>query len=215
MTQIMRVSITGAMPSGEVWSVNPTFTLPGDGAGITFEDLEQLVTDINALVVPAGLTALMTSGVTVGGCRVEQRTLGGSLIAAAEGPRTTATTGTSSAPHPFQSAVVCSLRTTTPGGRGRGRLYWAATGAPLSSTTLRMSAATVSAALNGFSSLLAAINAEINAYDAAAALCVWSRVSNAAHNVTRIQVGDVLDVQRRRRDTLAESYQTASYAPLP
>lgn len=215
MVQVLRVSLTGTMPGGEVWSINPTWSLPGDGAGITFEDLEQLVTDINLLPSHAGLTALMTSGVTISGCRVEQRTLVGGLVAAAEGPRPVPIAGTSSTPHPYQTAMVCSLRTSTPGGHGRGRLYWPATGAPLSSTTLRPAAATVLNALNGFVSLLADITAEIQAYDAAARPVVWSRTTNALHQITRLQVGDVLDVQRRRRDTLSESYQTAPVVVLP
>jgi len=42
-------------------------------------------------------------------------------------------------------------------------------------------------------------------------LCVWSRASSAAIPVTSIRGGDVLDVQRRRRDALTENYQSVAY----
>jgi hypothetical protein len=38
-------------------------------------------------------------------------------------------------------------------------------------------------------------------------LAVWSRVGSQLNEVNALQVGDVLDTQRRRRDTLVETYQ--------
>jgi hypothetical protein len=42
-------------------------------------------------------------------------------------------------------------------------------------------------------------------------LSVWSRTTPELYTVTSIQAGDVLDVQRRRRDQTIESYQSLTY----
>ena len=42
-------------------------------------------------------------------------------------------------------------------------------------------------------------------------LVVWSRTLGLATAVNRISAGDIPDVQRRRRDALAESVVTAAY----
>jgi hypothetical protein len=41
-------------------------------------------------------------------------------------------------------------------------------------------------------------------------LSVRSTTSHATHHVNRIQIGNVIDTQRRRRDTLIEAYATAA-----
>jgi hypothetical protein len=59
---------------------------------------------------------------------------------------------------------------------------------------------------------LSSVNGAITATVPGGELVVWSRKSGVAlFNVTSIQMGDVLDTQRRRRDTLIESYQSVSY----
>jgi hypothetical protein len=40
---------------------------------------------------------------------------------------------------------------------------------------------------------------------------VWSRTNQGFANVTSLQVGDIVDIQRRRRDDLVESYQATSF----
>ena len=42
-------------------------------------------------------------------------------------------------------------------------------------------------------------------------LAVRSRVASTTPHVTRLQVGNVVDTQRRRRDKLVESYQNLAY----
>jgi len=42
-------------------------------------------------------------------------------------------------------------------------------------------------------------------------LTVWSRKTANFHDVNSLQVGNVLDTQRRRRDTLIEAYTAVTY----
>ena len=212
MADLLRVSIIGAMPSGEEWSINPVWSIGGDfGAPVSASQAKTIADAIALITVPAGLTAQMTSGVNVQGCRVEARDVNGILEAQAEGIKGTPTPGTSSAPKSFQSAWVVSLRTATAGASGRGRLYWPATGSPISSSTLRPTSADVTAFLTGAKSYLTAIEAAIDVTLDGVSLAVWSRTRNDLFRVTSIQAGDVLDVQRRRRDQLIESYTTLAY----
>lgn len=213
MATIIRVSIMGAMPSGEVWSVNPVYRL-GSGLGTTVSaaQCQTIATAIAARVVPTGLMNALSTSTTVTGCRVEAREMDGSLNAQAEAVKATPTAGNGgTTAHPYQTAIVASLRTSTVGARGRGRLYWPATGMLLTVATLRVSAANVSSILSGMKTYLSGISTDIDTTLGGNTLGVWSRASADTHAVTSIQMGDVLDVQRRRRDQLIESYSSVTY----
>ena len=58
---------------------------------------------------------------------------------------------------------------------------------------------------------LAAIETAIEASLGGASLAVWSRTNASLSAVQTLQVGDVADVQRRRRDALIESYTSLAY----
>jgi len=58
---------------------------------------------------------------------------------------------------------------------------------------------------------LSAIEAAIEVTLTGVALSVWSRKLSALRTVTSLQAGDVLDVQRRRRDALIENYASVAY----
>lgn len=115
-----------------------------------------------------------------------------------------------------QDAVVLSLRTSTPGARGRGRLYWPAQGASLSSV-FQMTTPTPANTAGGAKTWLQAINSAMDGvYIAQAsalrvALSVRSVTDHVCRDVTSIQVGSILDTQRRRRDALPETYSTVTY----
>lgn len=215
MADYVRVSIQGSMPGSEKWSINPVYSLPGGAGGITQTELNTLLEAINDLVVPTNIRVAMNANTAVTGARLEVRNTSGALLMVAEGLRDATQSGTGSLAHPYQTSIVCSLRTNTPGGRGRGRLYWPATGQAISGTTLRIADTNQATLLDGFTSYLAAINAEVQAFDAESWLSVYSPTNNALSQVLRLQVGDVVDTQRRRRDALPESYVTGNYAPLP
>lgn len=210
-TSVIRVSILGQMPGGEQWSVNPTFFCLDEPADITTAEANTMAIAIDGITVPTGLRALMSSGTTVSGARVEARDRDGTLRALGEHTRTSPVAGNGVSPHPYQTTAVCSLRSGFPGGRGRGRLYWPATGVGNMTAQLRLAGTEHSGALTGFQTYLKAIQDAIAVSAGPVELAVWSRAGSAFHTVTELRVGDVLDTQRRRRDTLTESYLAASY----
>jgi hypothetical protein len=153
----------------------------------------------------------MAPGTTVAGYRVEARDVTGTLESQAEFVRPTASNGTSAIIHPFQTAWVISLRTFGVGARYRGRLYWPATGQALGASDYRVSAANAGAFLAGAKTYLSAMEAVIKATLPDANLTVWSRQYAQFRDISSLQVGNVLDTQRRRRDTLIEAYSSTSY----
>jgi len=97
------------------------------------------------------------------------------------------------------------------GASGRGRLYIPATGFAVSPSNLRPLPANVTTALTGTKQYLTALSAAVTANVTDTILAVWSRKLATTLGVTRIQMGDVLDTQRRRRDSLIENYQEQAW----
>lgn len=214
MADLIRVSLVGGMPSGEEWSVNPVFAVGGDfGEEISSSQAQQIAQGIAQLAFPSDLRNCMTPQTTFVGARVEARSVTGALESLGEYALGTATAGQATVGHTFQVSLVSSLRTTTAGASGRGRLYWPATGIPVTLTTLRPSAAFIGAVTTSVAAYLRSIaNAAEVVLSGGVTPVVWSRKLNALFPVTTVQIGDVLDVQRRRRDNLVES---VSSAPIP
>lgn len=212
VAQVMRVSILGSMPSGEEWSVNPVYGIGGDfGTTVSAAQCNTIATAIAAITVPTGVSSAYGGAVAVTGCRVEARSLTGELESQGEAYKAVPTFGAGSAPHPFQAAIVSSLRTAHAGASGRGRLYWPALGMTLGTSTARPTTATVTSFLSGVKTYLSGIEGAIEVTLTGVTLVVWSRKLPDIFPVTAIQVGDVLDVQRRRRDSLIEAIQSTPY----
>lgn len=212
MADLLRVSIKGTMPSGEEWSVNPVYYIGSDfGTPVSSTQANAIAVAIAAVAVPTGLLNIMNSSCFVTGARVEARTLAGALESIGEAVKASPTAGSSSTALPFQSSAVISLRTATAGASGRGRLYWPATGAPLGTGTLRILPATVTSALAGAKTYLSGIQAAIDVTLDGVGLAVWSRKVPELYNVNTIQMGDIVDTQRRRRDQTVETYSALSY----
>jgi len=211
MADLLRVSLQGALPGGEEWSVNPCFTLADTGTSVTFDQLNTIVTAINSISIPTGLRLMQSTSTTHTGCRVEARKLTGELEALAEGNRGAAIAGTGTSAHSYQTSLVLSLRTAQAGATGRGRMYWPATGLIVTAASLRPSFADVTSFLSASKTYLAAISAAIAPTLGAAPLIVWSRSTGGRYLVNRMLMGDVLDVQRRRRDATVETYQSLVY----
>ena len=212
MAQILRVSIRGNMPGGEVWTINPCWEINGStGAPVTPATAATLATAIAAVAVDVNLKLAMAAGTNVTGCRVEARSLSGTLESQAEAVKGTPDAGTGTAVHPYGTAIVLSLRTPGAGGSARGRLYWPATGQGLNPADYRLSTSNATNLLGGFKTYLSALEAAIKVTLPEANLTVWSRKTTNFFNVTQLQLGNVLDSQRRRRDTLVEAYNAVSF----
>lgn len=212
MATIIRVSLQGALPNGEKWSVNPVYRLgTGLGATVSAAQCTTIALAINAIVIPTGVRLMQSSSTTNTGVRVEAREMNGDLDSLAEVNRATAIAGTGAQGHPFQTSMVSSLRTGIAGPRGRGRLYWPATGVTMVTSSLRVANNDVVSYLSGVKTYLSSINAAIETTLGGTALGVWSRAAVETYAVNQIQMGDVCDVQRRRRDTLIEAISAVTF----
>lgn len=206
------IRILGSLPGGEVWSVNPKFGgTPVEG----YEDLllwaENIEAQIETGAIGAPLRNAMSSAAAITGVRVEHIGANGRLAQAAEVTLATPLVGAGSATKPFQTAMVFSLRTGRPGRSSRGRLYWPALGTTISTTTLRLELAVREAYLDAAVDFLTALQTAAPA-GATVALAVVSQTTGVNTAVDQIQVGDILDTQRRRRDSAVEQY---SVLPFP
>lgn len=212
MTDYLRVSILGALPGGEKWSVNPHFICDPPGADLTYTDVTTIATAIAAITVNAQLKGAWSTGTSLTGCRVEARRTTGALENVVERTLGTPATGLGAERHPYQTSAVSTLKTTTPGASGRGRLFWPATGITMSNPSLRIETTAQSSLLTGVSAYLAAILAAIRVTAPASSLIVYSKTKNLMSLVNAIAIGDVADVQRRRRDALVENVATSAFA---
>lgn len=209
-SQIIKAGIVGTLVNNEVWSINPVFQLDAS-PDVTWDQLNTIATAINALTIGTTMRAAMSNETKVTGVKLEARTQNGQLQVQLAQDRSSAVVGTGVTPHPNQTAAVISLRTTTPGGRGRGRLYWPATGVSILATTGRFNSGVAGSLAAEFKTYLSGINTAISATIPNSSLVVWSRVGLGVQAVNKIIVGDVPDTQRRRRDKAVETYSSVSY----
>jgi hypothetical protein len=117
----------------------------------------------------------------------------------------TGKTGTgSSGLHPLQTALVATLRTGYVGRRKRGRMYLPANAVSLSAPNNQMSTSDTDAQANAVAAMLqAANNLADDAY-----VAVISQVGSGDNSmVTEVRVDSRLDVQQRRADSQAATYQ--------
>ena len=216
-----RTVLRGTQGSSEVWTVSNNWGVVGLSPDVPDQDsangiLARLLTFTTSANVPASLrTLLSTSGVIVG-WRVELRSESENVLSVAEGNLTTPVAGTGTPTKTPQDALVISLRTSTPGPSGRGRMYWPALGATLD-TQFALTSPTSLTVAGQSRTWLNAIGNEINqwyvsiAAAKSVALSVRSIKDAVNRNVTSLQVGSALDTQRRRRDNLLETYQSVPY----
>lgn len=212
-----RVSLGGPLgASGEVWSVNPCFN-SSIILDVNQSELQAAANAVAAVAAPTSWKQLITTQAKIATVRVEQRADNHSLEAVAEAAYTGWGTGTFVASMPPQTAVVLSLRSDVPSGRGRGRLYLPAMGGSISASTYRLTSPVLQTLANDSATFLRgiqdAIKSGVNPAPAVGTiqLCVVSKTAGSRVDINRIQVGDVVDTQRRRRDRLAEAYVSAPF----
>lgn len=214
----IRIALRGTLPGGESWSVNPAFNETTNVTTWNQTDGQAAATAIGLVTVPAELKKLQSSGAAFATVRVERRTDADVLLGAAEAPWVAGGQSNATPNKPFQTSLVLSLRTEIPGGRHRGRMYWPALSAELSTSTLRLSSPTAAAVATAAASYLDLLAAALKTTLAAPPslidydLAVYSPTNKDKTRVSRIEVGDVLDVQRRRRDRIVENIASA---PMP
>jgi len=195
------------MPNGEVWSVNPCWEINGaTGSPVSPGQAQTIANAIAALSPNTDVRAAWAATTTWNSVRVESRSLTGILETQAEAVRAVPSPGSGTSVHPNQTSIVLSLLTPGVGPSARGRLYWPATGQLLQTSDYRISATLQGLLLTGLKAFLLNIEAAIVATLPNANLTVWSRKTANYHDVNQLRLGNVLDTQRRRRDTLLESY---------
>ena len=211
----VRVGILGQTTGGEVWSINPSYDPTGEfPGGVDQTALDAAATAIAALSPGTQLLNRLSSLLQITGARVEVRDdATDELIGISNGVRTVALAGTGTVLMPPQCATVYSLRTNTPGASGRGRLYWPCLGAGITSTG-RLASGTLATDLTAMKAYLQAIRDALGTAFPTIGfnLAVRSRTTKTTPHVVRMQVGDVIDTQRRRRDKFPEGYQST---PVP
>ena len=191
------VRFAGALPGGEVWSSGVHLGGAGD-----VNDVISVASDMSdALWGATGADAVRAyypSSVTLTSIVVyELSTSTGKATARAEA--TASHVGSAvGVPLPQEVAVCCTLRSVQPGPSGRGRMYLPSpvtdsvtAGARLDSTTR-----------DGFA------NAVADALGVAVAAShppILFSPGNADREIVSVDVGDVFDAQRRRRDKLVEA----------
>lgn len=219
-----KIILQGNLGSAENWSISTSWrNFELFPAVMTQEMIEslalRLVTNIPSGSIPSALKTLLSTSASITGWRVEQRDEGEELTNVGEAAYNAPIAGTGAASKSPQDAIVVSLRTTTPGARGRGRVYWPALGATLGSDfalTTPASDVIALAAATLFDLIGDQINAEwaANSIAVTTELAVRSVTDHQSRTVVRLQVGNRMDTQRRRRDRLVENYAVQSY-PLP
>lgn len=153
----------------------------------------------------------MSTAVRVTGVRIEQRTEMDVLVSAGEAAKNPTQAGAGTASKPFQTSLAVGLRTENVTRQGRGRMFWPMLSMPLNTTTLRIDAAITQALATAFWTFLTGTGERIQLALAAGPFdpAVFSRVGAAIRPVVRVEVGDVLDVQRKRRDKAIENRAVA------
>lgn len=216
-----RVVLKGSIGVVEVWSTSINYGVFGLSPDTPNQDGVDAIslalsTWINATNMPASLRLLMSTGSSIDTVRVEQRSETEATLAISERLLATSLPGSGAPNKTPQDCLVFSLRTNTPGARGRGRLYWPALQATLSASyqLTTPAPATVVADVKTF---LSGIGSQMNAAFASISqvrtvvLSVRSVTDHVCRDVVKLQVGSILDTQRRRRDSLPESYVAVAY----
>lgn len=212
-----RVQLGGPIGSQERWSINPCYDPAGESVfGWNQQYGQQIADKIAALAIPASMNNALSNVAPLRTVRLELRNGQHALLGAATAQFSASGGSSETAKHPSTVAVVCSLRTDRVGASGRGRLYWPAIGQAIDTSSLRISAANRTALATDFTSFLKSIGTSILSTGAwepwtAMPLSVISKTRGISTPVNRIMVGDVMDTQRRRRDTLVETYSTVAY----
>lgn len=217
-----RLSIGGKLGATELWTINPAFDPQWESSAATWDQEagEAMVLAAAGVTPGAQILSAISSAADISTFRLEGRSDAHALLGVAEYRLPTPYPGSGAPTKPAQSAMVLSLRTNTPGASGRGRLFLPSLNVPIDTTTLRLSSTTVTNLIPNVVTYLRGVQDAMR--DAGSFfpwtslnLCVVSRTTGQRPLVNRIQIGDVIDVQRRRRDAIRETYQARDFPGSP
>ena len=164
--------------------------------------------------LPTQLRACMSTAAALTTVRVEHRSGSGDLLTVGEHALLSPVVGTGTPVRPFQMSIVLGLRTNIPGRSGRGRMYWPALAIPINNVSLRVADTAITALLGALSTLFANVQGILGTTTPAgtAFIAVRSDKYQTEYSVEYYEMGDILDVQRRRRDKAVESRFTVPWA---
>lgn len=214
----LRVVWNGTIGTAEEFSVGASYVIDSPWVDWSQEDAEEVVDALLAIPVPATLLACFGANTRVTGIRFEGHEDNGKISGAAMGTYAEPQGGTAiRATHPPQTALVLSMKSSTPGQSGRGRLYWPAMGCELDSD-FRLYNPSPLAIAEAFATYLQTVSEAIQNNAGvfpwtAVRLAVASPSKGTQAPVSRLEVGDVLDTQRRRRSGLVEVRYISTYPP--
>lgn len=176
-------------------------------AGDPLSDLVN-ASDANISALWAGIASKFQTTTSVTAVRVDEIDVNtGHVITGLDGALPASPAGTAASTQlPLQCAAVVSLRTPFSGASFRGRMYLPAMALTALDTAGTFSAGTRTAIT---SSLKTYINSVVTASTGWEPV-VFSRTLHSATVITKIDMGSVVDTQRRRRASLVESRTTVT-----
>lgn len=217
MPAFIRLVIRGALPGGEVFSVNPAYTSPGETSDYSYVTAQEMADQCAALTVPGPVRSLLSIAARIVGYRVEIRDIAtGALTDAADADiPEDGIAGTGTINKPNRSAIVFSLSGTSASRRSRGRLYWPALSFNVFADTGKANWPTAEAQRPelGMRDYLKDLGEALEAPSGPAGLpriAVYSPTDRLLYPSTTLRLGDIPDRIQKRADRLTESYRTTS-----
>jgi hypothetical protein len=194
-----RATVNGHLEGGEIFNFTVHFLAPSAQAAVMAIDMATAVTKMwSGVNVPAGnIEALYPAAIGVDGVVVDELDSAGKNVS--QGRASLALVGTGvEEPLPPQCAVVVSTRTDVPTRKGRGRFFLPS---PVVTTVIdqRLDSAAQTDILNGALAMLNSMKADTWLP------VVYHRGFDSGDEIFSIDVGDVFDTQRRRRNKLVET----------
>lgn len=212
---VNRITFAGTMPGGEVWSTRVHFGQvadPNEAAAITPADCHDWALQIRdgLSTTLAQLKTCMSGGVFLTSTTVEAVNNDGTLVGAGT-PAMGSMGGAGTVECPLQTSVVISSLTGLPGASRRGRNYWPGVGIFVNANgrlATPTAPADIAADWLSLMQLIAGTTPTVEVQPV-----VLSTTLLEATPVASFSVGDVPDVQNRRRDRLAENYSSVAWVP--
>lgn len=207
-------SAHGLMPGGEVWSCGlRTIGVPTSGQP-SLDALTQVAADKWKNFFSAIATQCIPSSVTLEGVTGRMLdTAGVTLLQSEMIPTGGAGSGTSAPTLPNQCAVCVTLMTAQGGRSGKGRVFLPLIKISMSTANRIPLPGNISAAFKTMIDTTHTAWVPLMEGSGTMRYAVQSQKPGiGGHPITSIRIGDVVDTQRRRRDSQTEQYTAANIA---